>query len=797
MPPAVRETIPLPDCKADSLIHPVLLQMSDRPQAIPERFQASPATLRIDRCMTWVIRFGGFGVILAVCGIFVFLFGQVVPLFRAPGVERLETVPFAPPRLHGADAVPPLLGTDEWGGLPFRYEGGATIRFGTPGSDSGVIRLPAGIPVGAEVTAHSYRPDSGTVAVGTRDGRAGTFRIRYELEFQGDRRTIAPSVSPGEFHSVSPAGNPVTMVASGESGEAAVLAAVVDAGSTRDLRGIVLRKKRSLTGGGRFAKVAEHDLTSLLTGEPAMLRVPHTGGAVLVATADGQVDYLFLDGSAPARRQSFRPFAAGESIGSMDFLSGDVSLVLTSATGRMTIWSLLIPEGGSERIFIQTKSFPDLPGPATFFSAGQRNKLFLTGSGSLATLRHATTARVRWEQDVGFPIAGGFLEPRGTGFSLLDDHGNLHRYSLDDPHPEAGWRAWFGRVWYEGATKPDYTWQSSGGTDDFEPKLSLRPLIHGTLKGTLWAMVFAVPLALLAAIYTGQFMRPETKRIVKPVMEIMASLPSVVLGFLAALWLAPLLAPAIPSLLLVAAGVPVLCVAAGLLWSRLPARHRALIPPGTEWLALVPLILCSAWLLWQAGPAVERILFVVRDADGRPLIDPDTGRAVADFRQWWPQATGTPFNQRNTLVVGMMMGFAVIPVIFTIAEDAISSVPPSLTAASAALGASRWQTLRTVVLPVASAGIFSAIMIGLGRAVGETMIVVMATGNTPVMDWNPFSGMRTLAANIATELPEAAVHSTLYRTLFLSALVLFAMTFVINTLAEILRHRLREKYRLI
>jgi phosphate transport system permease protein len=105
--------------------------------------------------------------------------------------------------------------------------------------------------------------------------------------------------------------------------------------------------------------------------------------------------------------------------------------------------------------------------------------------------------------------------------------------------------------------------------------------------------------------------------------------------------------------------------------------------------------------------------------------------------------------------------------------------------------------VRTVVLPVASAGIFSALMIGFGRAVGETMIVVMATGNTPVMDFDIFSGMRTLSANIAVELPEASEHSTHYRTLFLGAMVLFALTFALNTVAELLRQRLREKFKVV
>jgi phosphate transport system permease protein len=149
------------------------------------------------------------------------------------------------------------------------------------------------------------------------------------------------------------------------------------------------------------------------------------------------------------------------------------------------------------------------------------------------------------------------------------------------------------------------------------------------------------------------------------------------------------------------------------------------------------------------------------------------------------------------LVVGFVMGFAVIPLVFTIAEDALSNVPTSLVSGSLACGASRWQTVWRVVVPTAISGIVSAIMIGFGRAIGETMIVVMATGNTPVMEANPFNGMRTLSANIAVELPEAAVGHTHFRALFLGACCLFFLTFVINTLAEVLRQRLRERYKVV
>jgi phosphate transport system permease protein len=178
------------------------------------------------------------------------------------------------------------------------------------------------------------------------------------------------------------------------------------------------------------------------------------------------------------------------------------------------------------------------------------------------------------------------------------------------------------------------------------------------------------------------------------------------------------------------------------------------------------------------APGIERVLF---DGDVR----------------LWLNGVGLTYDQRNSIVVGIAMGFAVIPIIFTISDDAFQSVPSSLTAASLALGASRWQTAIRVVVPTASPGVFSAVMIGFGRAIGETMIVLMATGNTPVMDWSPFNGMRTLSANIAVEIPEAPVDGTLYRVLFLSATLLFAMTFVINTIAELIRQRLRDRYKAV
>jgi len=244
----------------------------------------------------------------------------------------------------------------------------------------------------------------------------------------------------------------------------------------------------------------------------------------------------------------------------------------------------------------------------------------------------------------------------------------------------------------------------------------------------------------------------------------------------AGLWLAPLVETHLPGLFAMLLLMPLLVLATAWLWHCLPQRLTGWLSTGWEAALLVPVLLGAGYISLTLSPVLEKWLF------------------GGDMPAWLQHELGMGFDQRNSLVVGLAMGFAVIPTIFSISEDAIFSVPRHLTSGSLALGATSWQTLVRVVLLTASPGIFSGIMMGVGRAVGETMIVLMATGNTPVMDLSIFQGMRTLSANIAVEMPEAAVASTHYRVLFLAALVLFLFTFVFNTGAELIRQRLRNKY---
>ena len=749
-------------------------------QPDPKRFEVSKATLWFDRFMGWAIRFGGIGVIIAVFGILWFIGKEVVPLFKDAKVEVAGKA--------SAAVAPGVLGVDEWGGMPFFYDGGGRVVFVNVADG---VRREMEVPglEGGQVTSYSYDAVHRRVALGLADGRVGSFLVEYVRGYEGgENAPVEPSLKAEPWFQVNAGAGPVTAVSYGDSGSGRVIVVKRGTGDADTVSVLRLAMKKSLMGSGKLSLVAEAEISGDLVAEATLLKASQNGAMVLIACANGDVAYFLAEGDGVTRRQVFKPF--GEvAPQQMDFLFGGVSVVLTAADGRQEQWSLFRPGDTGERVFGKTKEFPALGKGSVVFAASQRNRTFLTGAGKELSIRHSTSGAVRWDGSVDIVPAVAVLDAKGRHFLVASADGQMQRYSIDDHHPEAGWKAFFGKVWYEGGSKPVYQWQSTGGTDDFEPKLSLIPLIFGSLKGTAYALVFSIPVALLAAIFSAAFLPADVKRVVKPTMEIMSSLPSVVLGFLAGLWLAPILETRVPSVILMLVAFPLTALAVGFGWCRLPIRIRNRFENGREWMVVLPFLVIAMLAAWHLGPVFEKWFFVYQD--------PGTGAKLGDFRLWWPQAMGVAYEQRNSLVLGFMMGFAVIPVIFTIAEDALSNVPKSLTAAAAALGANRWQVVWTVMLPVASAGIFSALMIGFGRAVGETMIMVMATGNTPLTEWNLFSGMRTLSANIAVELPEAPVGGTHYRTLFLGAVVLFAMTFVMNTVAELLRNRLRNRNKLV
>lgn len=763
----------------------------------PNRFEVSKSTLLVDSWMEHFIKIGGIGIIIAVFGIFIFILLQVLPLFKGATVKEIATYS----EIQSENAL--LLGVDEWTEKPFTVNKQGAFTFYDITQDTVTSEL-VDVNWRTEFTATvaTYEQATQTVAIGTDDGRVAIANVEYEPVFdeKTTERTITYKVSRDGVYDAGISDAPITALSIDDS-EIGRMIAVIQETDGQNIAYIkVFRKKTSLMGRTRITEDGVVNVNELGIEDPQIVMVNALSKRAVVADSDGHVHVIErADDDSFKLSYSFRPFEgeANPRVQTMSFLLGQASLLMTSAEGTQVIFTTFRDQEAGVFRYVQSKSFPSLEGPQDFFATSMRNRSFITGHGRDISLRYGTTESTRWTSTVDFDIEHCIISGKHDRILLLEDAG-LHVYSLYDPHPEASLGAYFGKVHYENAKEGEYIWQSTGGSNEEEPKLSMVPLMIGSLKGTLYALLFAVPIALMSAVYSSQFLNPGIKKYIKPAMEIMASLPSVVLGFLGALWLAPLIEDRFPSVLLMIICLPAFAFFFGWAWQKLPVKFRILVRPGFEFIIFMPLLITGIVICWHAGPALEKMLFVV--------TDPSTGKQMADFRLWWPEVMGIPYDQRNSLIVGFMVGFAVIPIIFTISDDAMSNVPQTLTSGSLALGASRWQTAIRVVLPTASAGIFSALMIAFGRAVGETMIYVMATGNTPIVDhhnliagyhWNIFNGFRALSANIAVEMPEAPKGGTLYRTLFLGALILFMFTFIINTVAEVLRSRLQNRYKTV
>jgi phosphate transport system permease protein len=256
------------------------------------------------------------------------------------------------------------------------------------------------------------------------------------------------------------------------------------------------------------------------------------------------------------------------------------------------------------------------------------------------------------------------------------------------------WRYILKPYQWSGYKTPEYIWQPVSSV----PKYNIIPLLVGTLKTTLVALLFAVPLGLGAAIYVSQLAKPRVREVIKPCIEMLSGIPSVVLGFFALIVMASVL------------------------------------------------------------------------------------QSVFGYT-----------SRLNAFVAGTALSLAVIPVIFSIAEDALTSVPRSYVQAALAVGSTKWQAAWRIVLPAAMPGVFAAIVLGFGRAIGETMIVLMASGNASIMSWNIFDSTRTVTTTIAAELAETVVGGHHYRMLFMIGVLLFAVTFVSNLIGDVVMNRVKAR----
>jgi len=713
-----------------------------------------------DRLARYFVASGGISVIVAILLIFFYLLYVVIPMFGSAEIK--ESVTYTAPgegkTLH--------LGLEEQGTIAVRFtENGHVIFFNT---DSGNIVHDENLNLPASISSVASNLD--LVVLGLDNGTALAVRYKFDLSYPDDIRTLTPRLEyplGEELLLLDESGKALTHIVIQLSADIAGMAA-----STNDNRLVFARyvREESFISGdinteleSRSERPFDGEIYSLsLTPELDHLYAADDNSTL----ADYSLDEEGFDGNKTEYRFE-------HAITYLKLLLGGSSLMVGLDNGEVQQWMSVRKEGGRELVFI--RNFHANQQAVTSIATEQQRKGFAVADrqGDI-TLYYSTSQRTLAKINTAdTAIEKMAWSARAQHLLVSDDKNQIHIYKVHNEYPEVSWDVLWGKIWYEGYDEADYIWQSSASTNDFEPKFSLMPLSFGTIKAAFYAMIFAVPIAIFGAIFTAQFMAPRMRQTVKPAIEIMEALPTVILGFLAGLWLAPYVETHLAGIFTLLIILPVGFIFCAWLWRFVPNKSAL---EGWEAMILIPVVLFLIWVSMSLSSPIETVFF-----DG-------------DLRNHLSNEWGLNYDQRNALVVGLIMGFAVIPTIFSIAEDALFSVPQHLVRGSLALGATRWQTMSNVVLPAASPGIFSAVMMGFGRAVGETMIVLMATGNTPLMDMSIFQGMRTLAANLAVEVPEAEVFSTHYRVLFLAALILFLFTFVFNTLAEIIRHRLRQRY---
>lgn len=723
-----------------------------------------------DHLTRWYVFIGGLAVLGAITLIFFFLGYVVLPLFQGADLNAKQAI--TPVWMQDA-GKPLMLSVEEQNQVGMRVSDQGMVLFFNAKSGEELSRVNLPLPADTHVTSLGEdQPGNPVVVLGLSNGQALVFRHTYKVSYPDGKKTISPAIEYpyGEAPvALDPQGRALDHVNLSVNDSTLVLA-----GSTgAQLHVLSLASEENM-------------MTGEVTNSETRIELPQMTEKVKALYIDPRQQWLYvINGRAQADVFSLRDKSlngryklaedATTEITASTQLVGGISLILGDSTGSLSQWFMARDPDGEQR-FKLIRSFKMGDSPIVEITAEQRRKGFLAldAAGDIGVF-HSTAHRTLLVEKVAEGPGIMALSPRANRV-IVEEGGKLLPLTLKNPHPEVSWSALWSKVWYENYDEPKYVWQSTAANTDFEPKMSLAPLTFGTLKAAFYAMLLAAPLAVAAAIYTAYFMAPSLRRKVKPVIELMEAMPTVILGFFAGLFLAPYVEGHLPGIFSLLMLLPIGILLAGFTWSRLPDSIRLRVPDGWESLILIPVILFIGWLSLYMSPFMEAWFF------------------GGDMRLWISHDLGITYDQRNALVVGLAMGFAVIPNIYSIAEDAVFSVPRGLTLGSLALGATPWQTMTRVVILTASPGIFSALMIGMGRAVGETMIVLMATGNTPVMEMNLFEGLRTLAANVAVEMPESEVGGSHYRVLFLSALVLLLFTFIMNTLAELIRQRLRKKY---
>ena len=713
---------------------------------------------RHDLLARWVVTLGGVVVIVSVLGILVMIVGTTLPLFLPARARLLAQAPL--PAGLAAKSVLALgvdIAPDQGWQVAHAIDASGSFRFVDLATGKVIQELQAQ-SVAGDSSGKPAKPVVARKVLSAEANGPGSYTLRWS---DGSFSLVDVAAAPR----TGPAGNHPPQFALRARANIPADTLGIPAMAVMQSTGEKSSASAALYGGNRIVivrrNVVHNEITdeettasSRLTigddvpGRVTALAMDHAGGTIYAGTANGSLLWWRLDADQVVDHDVVPAFVDKRAITSLQLMLGDVTLVVGDAKGGVSNWFFVrpqpdgkSPEEAGERApaasndglartraakregkkLTLIRTLPAHDAAIQDIVPSPRNRsLLVRDDASVATMDYTTSERLlatfRGVQGLAFSRRGDVvLTLAGDSLAAWEIKGSFFGLADSQLHPEVSWLSLCGRVWYEGHDAPEFSWQSTGGTDDYEAQAEPRAadLRHveghavrhapgrpvGPGRGRLReSFLFPCPAGLDQAVYRIDGLRSLGRARLPGRHLVGAADQGRAGGGLSQRHFHTLGFPLVP-----------VGLAAGS--ARSPTAYRAL--RSREFLvAGLLLAVGMAVAGWFSSP-VEQWLF-----GGNVTV-------------WLSKQLGMVYDQRNSILIAFGVGFMVVPIIFTLAEDALSSVPHNMTAASMALGASRWQTVWRVVLPSASPGIFAAVMIGFGRAVGETMVFLMATGPLP------------------------------------------------------------------
>jgi len=511
-----------------------------------------------DFIATSVVTTGGITIILSILAILVFIGIETIPLFQSVKSKLASTfILKESPELSSYsidttdDKTFPFIATglEEYREIGFVVTDDGLLTFLSLTDGKTIKQLPLTELKGSTITSSFVSVNNKLYSFGTNNGFIVPVTTEYKINFVGDKRVITPEVKEGDLFKVYDA--PLDIIAYEESTEEDISAAAAYTSTGNLVFAALIAPEDDF--GSEEPELFTKELTDQLNGSKvSTIELDISIENLFVGTENGKI--FHWDVSDRENPEFLRAIDATDSpktaITSLAFLLGDRSLLVGDEAGNVSVWfEVRDSSSPTGDILTRIHQLSPLELPITYITASARDRGFVASdTGGNINLYHATSGQLLQELKTGGSgVKQLSFAPKSDGVLAIDDKGKMFNWGLDNPHPETNIKTLFGKVWYEGYQKPEYVWQSTGGTDEFEPKLSLTPLAFGTLKGALYALFFAIPISIFGAICVSQFMHPSLRNTIKPIIEIMAALPSVVLGFLAGLWLAPIIEKIIPA----------------------------------------------------------------------------------------------------------------------------------------------------------------------------------------------------------------------------------------------------------